>query len=66
MIDAVLAGAGDATLRSDLGDEPISAAGDVASVEQRQHVPEQIGLGLLADFVADAVPAERFLHDSPP
>ena len=25
---------------------------------QRQHVPEQIGLGLLADFVADAVPAD--------
>jgi hypothetical protein len=37
--------------------------GDVARVQQRQHVPEQIGLGLLADFVADAVPAERFFHE---
>src|SRR6516165_6467715 len=37
--------------------------GDVARVEQRQHVPEQIGLGLVADFVADAMPAERFFHE---
>jgi hypothetical protein len=37
--------------------------GDVARVEQRQHVPEQIGLGLFADFVADAVPVERFSHE---
>src|SRR5262249_54243252 len=37
--------------------------GDVARVEQGQHVPEQIGLGLFADFVADAVPVERFSHE---
>jgi len=65
MVDAVPAGARHPALQADdLGDEPIMARqGDVASVEQRQHVPEQIGLGLLADFVADAVPAERFLNE---
>ena len=37
--------------------------GDVARVEQRQHVPEQIGLGLVANFVANAVLAEWLLHE---
>jgi hypothetical protein len=37
--------------------------GDVARVEQRQHVPEQIRLGLVADLVADAVLAEWLLHE---
>jgi hypothetical protein len=47
----------------DLGDESIMARqDDVTRIEQRQHVSEQIGLGLLADFVADAVPPERFLQ----
>src|SRR6516165_9979234 len=36
---------------------------DAARVEQWQHVPEQIGLGLFADFVADAVLAEWLLHE---
>jgi len=65
MVDAVAAGARDPPLQADdLGDEPIMARqGDVASVEQRQHVPEQIRLGLFADFVADAVSAERFFHE---
>ena len=48
----------------DLGDEPIMARqGDVARVDQWQHVPEQIGLGLVANFVANAVPAEWLLHE---
>ena len=65
VIDAVSASARHPPLQADdLGDEPIMARqGDVASVEQRQHVPEQIGLGLLAEFIADAVPAERFLNE---
>jgi putative tryptophan/tyrosine transport system substrate-binding protein len=63
--DAVAAGGRDPPLQADdLGDEPIMARqGDAARVEQRQHVPEQVGLRLLADFVADALPAERFLHE---
>src|SRR5215472_14015667 len=35
---------------------------DVARVEQRQHVPEQIGLGPLAQFIVDTVLAEWLLH----
>ena len=65
VIDAVAASARHPPFQADdLGDEPIMARqGDVASVEQRQHVPEQIGLGLLADFLADAVTAERLLNE---
>src|SRR5262245_62778734 len=36
---------------------------DAARVEQRQHVSEQVGLGLFADFVADAVFAEWLPHE---
>ena len=56
VVDAVPARARHPPLQADdLSDEPIMARqGDVASVEQWQHVPEQIGLGVLADFVADA------------
>jgi hypothetical protein len=65
MVNAVAAGARDPPLQADdLGDEPIMARqGDVARVEQRQHVPEQIRLGPLAQFVADAVLAEWLLHE---
>ena len=65
MADVVFAAARNPSLEADdLGDESIILRqGDLSRVEQRQHVPEQIGLGLLADFVADAVPAERFFHE---
>jgi len=65
MADAVFAAARNPSLEADdLGDEPIILRqGDLSRVEQRQHVPEQIGLGLFADFVADAVPVERFSHE---
>ena len=65
MVDAVAAGARHPPLQAnDLRDQPIMARqGDVARGEQRQHVPEQIGLGLLAHFVADAVLAERLPHE---
>src|SRR5258707_7352899 len=64
MVDAVAAGARDPPLQTDdLGDEPIMARqNDLARVEKRQHVPEQIGLGVVADFVADAASSGRILY----
>ena len=65
MIDTVLAAAASAPFQAaDLRHQPIMARQDnLAAVEAWQQVPIQIALRLLAQFVADAVLAEWFLHE---
>src|SRR5262249_23642408 len=61
MIDAVLAGAGHAALKSDdLRNQPIGARQHgAAAVQQWQQVAIKIGLRRLADFVADPLLAKQ-------
>ena len=65
VVNRILAGARHAALETDdLRDEAVVLRQhDAAAVQQRQQVAVEVGLGLLRDLVAEAMPAERLLDE---
>ena len=65
VVNRILAGARHTALETDdLRDEPVVLRQhDAAAVQQRQKIAVEVGLGLLRNLVAEAMPAERLLDE---